>query len=198
MITIRKATPADVVTVVSYIEKKAAFDRGLGYDFGILGTTTERISKALFGAPAFAHALLAIADERPLGFAFYHYRFSSFKARPNLWLDDLYVDAEVRRSGAGIALMSVLASEAAMHDCTHIAWTANAKNPSGVPFYTKLNATLVSQNGSRLEYSITPEVLGRRIAEIEQPDQALEPTPSSPAVKGSFRGAETPVGTIAK
>ena len=173
MITVRRTTPADVVTVVGYIEKKAAFDRNLGYDFGALGTTAERISKALFGVPAFAHALLAIADEGPLGFAFYHYRFSSFKALPNLWLDDLYVDAEVRRSGAGMALMSVLASEAAGHDCTHIAWTANAKNPSGVPFYTKLNATLVSQNGSRLEYSITPEMLGRRIAEIKRPNPAL-------------------------
>ena len=173
MITVRKATPADVATVVGYIEKKAAFDRSLGYAFGSLETTTERISKALFGVPAFAHALLAIADERSLGFAFYHYRFSSFKARPNLWLDDLYVDAEVRRSGAGIALMGVLAAEAATHDCTHIAWTANAKNPSGVPFYTKLNATLVSQNGSRLDYSITPELLGQRIVEIKRPNQAL-------------------------
>ena len=179
MITVRKATPADVMTVVGYIEKKAAFDRSLGYDFGALGTTTERIGKALFGVPVFVHALLAIAEERPLGFAFYHYRFSSFEARPNLWLDDLYVDAEARRNGAGIALMSVLAGEAGMHDCTHIAWTANAKNPSGVPFYTKLNATLVSQNGSRLDYSITPELLGRRIAEIKRPNQAPEPTPTS-------------------
>jgi len=172
MINVRKATPADVSTLVDYIEKKAAFDRSLGYDFGELETTTERISKALFGVPAFAHALLALAEEGPLGFAFYHYRFSSFKARPNLWLDDLYVDAEVRRSGAGIALMDVLAAEAAMHDCTHIAWSANAKNPSGVPFYTKLNATLVSQNGSRLDYSITPDELARRIAEIRRSDQA--------------------------
>jgi len=172
MIIVRKAMPADVATVVGFIEKKAAFDRSLGYDFGTLETTAERISKALFGVPAFAHALLAIADEQPLGFAFYHYRFSSFKARPNLWLDDLYIDAKARRSGAGMALMSVLASEAAMHDCTHIAWTANAKNTSGVPFYTKLNATLISENGSRLDYSITPELLARRIAEIiaAQPD----------------------------
>lgn len=154
------------MTLVGYIQKKAAFDRDLGYDFGTLGTTTERISRALFGEPAFAHALLASADQTPLGFAFYHYRFSSFKALPYLWLDDLYVDAEVRRSGAGMALMGALAAEAALQDCTHIAWTANAKNPSGVPFYTKLNATLVSQNGSRLEYSITPELLGSRIAEI--------------------------------
>ena len=166
------------MTVVGFIEKKAAFDRSLGYDFGTLGTTTERISKALFGAPAFAHALLAVEDEQPRGFAFYHYRFSSFKAQPSLWLDDLYVDADFRRSGAGIALMRVLAAEAAMHDCTHIAWTANAKNPSGVPFYTKLNATLVSQNGSRLEYSITPELLGGRIAEIERLAQTLEPAQS--------------------
>ena len=72
MIVIRKATPTDVPTVVTYIEKKAAFDRSLGCFDGSLGTTPERIAKALFGAPVFAHAILAVHGEAPIGFAFYH------------------------------------------------------------------------------------------------------------------------------
>jgi GNAT superfamily N-acetyltransferase len=168
MITIRKATPTDVPTIIDYIEKKASFDRSLGSFDGSLGMTTDRIAKALFGSPVLAHALLAIAGELPTGFAFYYYRFSSFQARPSLWLDDLYVDENVRRLGAGLTLMSALATEAALHDCTHIAWTADAKNPSGVPFYTKIGATLISQQESRLSYSITPEFLNARVDQIKR------------------------------
>ena len=166
MIIVRKAIPTDVPTVIDYIDKKAAFDRSLGCFDGSLGTTPERIAKALFGAPIFAHALLAATNEMPVGFAFYYYRFSSFQARPSLWLDDLYVDADGRRAGVGLLLMGALASESALHNCTHIAWTADAKNPSGVPFYTKIGATLISQQGSRLSYSITPESLAIHVHRI--------------------------------
>lgn len=171
MITIRKATPADVPIIVRYIEKKAEFDRQLGCFDGVLGTTPERIAKALFGLPTFAYTLLASAEEQPVGFAFYHYRYSSFQARPNLWLDDLYVDVEVRRKGAGIAIFRELAVEASGHNCTHIGWTADAKNPSGIPFYTKIGATLISQEGTRLVYTVTLTSLITRLAQIMEQSQ---------------------------
>ena len=174
MITIHKALPHDIAVVVGYIEKKAAFDRAMGCFDGKLGTTPERIAKALFGSPAFAHALLSASDEKPVGFAFYHYRFSSFQARPSLWLDDLFVDANFRRVGAGVALMSALATEAIKYDCTHLAWTADDRNPSGIPFYTKIGATLISQVGSRSSYSIAPETLAMRRAEIARQNPASD------------------------
>ena len=166
MIVIRKVTPTDVPTVVTFIEKKAAFDRSLGCFDGLLGTTPGRVAKALFGEPVFAYAILAVHGEASIGFAFYHYRFSSFQARPSLWLDDLYVDADDRRAGAGLMLMAALAEEAILHSCTHIAWTADAKNPSGIPFYTKIGATLSSQQDSRLSYRIDPSFLAIRAKEI--------------------------------
>ena len=168
MITVRKANLADVSTIVSFIEKKAAFDRALGCFDGTLSVTSERIAKGLFGATVFAHALIATSESDPVGFAFYHFRFSSFQARPSLWLDDLYVDLAARRSGAGSVLMGALATAAAEHDCTHISWSADARNPSGVPFYRKIGATLSSEHGSRLGFSITPEHLTVRITEISQ------------------------------
>jgi GNAT superfamily N-acetyltransferase len=177
MITLHKASPSDVPSIVQYIEKKAAFDRQLGCFDGKLGTTQERIAKALFGSPVFAYALLAKQDERLVGFAFYHYHFSSFQALPSLWLDDLYVDEDARRLGAGRALMGALATAASEHDCTNLAWIAAANNPSGIPFYTKLGANVIVRQELGLTYSITPAALATRIAELNQPNQHLQPTP---------------------
>jgi len=173
MIAVRKATCSDVLVVVAYIQKKAEFDRDLGYFNGQLGTTAELIKKALFGDPVFAYAILAAKDSKEVGFAFYHYRFSSFQARPIMWLDDFYVDIETRRSGAGLEIMGALQVEAAKHECTNIAWTTGSKNISGVAFYEKLGATLVSQNGEKLAYSIKPEFLLERIQKIKEPKHSV-------------------------
>ena len=176
MISIYKASSADVPTIVGYIQKKAEFDRQLGCFEGKLGTTPERIAKALFGVPVFAYSILAKQAERSVGFAFYHYHFSSFKALPSLWLDDLYVDANARRLGVGLALMSALATAASEQNCTHIGWIAAANNSSGIPFYNKLGAKQISRQTLGFTYSITPAELGARIAEISRPNPTLQAT----------------------
>lgn len=166
MIRVHRATPENVPTILAYIEKKAEFDRGLGCFEGAIRATPELIARALFGQPAFAHALLASDPAGPVGFAFYHYRFSSFQARPSLWIDDLYIDPSARRGGAGQALMNALAEEALAHDCTHLGWTAEASNPSGIPFYTKLGAKIVPASASQRVYAIAPADLATRLAEL--------------------------------
>jgi hypothetical protein len=128
VITVRKASSSDVALVLSYLEKKALFDRQLGCFSGAFDASVERIARALFGAPVFAHAWLATSGVMPVGMAFCHFQFSSFQARPSLKLDDLYVDSNARRGGTGLGLLSAVSREAASHECTHLAWTRMKKN----------------------------------------------------------------------
>jgi GNAT superfamily N-acetyltransferase len=129
----------------------------------------------MFGNPVFAYALLATRADRALGFAFYHYHFSSFQARPRLWLDDLFVDADARRCGAGIALMSALATLAAKYECSDLAWTAAKNNPSGIPFYEKLGASRISERALGFTFSVTPAILIGRVAEIRRAELETDP-----------------------
>ena len=175
MIAVRKATAADVPTVLEFIGKKAEFDRQLGCYDGEIAATPDRIERALFGDPVFAYAILAIHGDQTVSFAFYHYHFSSFQARPRLWLDDLFVDADARRSGAGMALMSFLAVEASGFNCTDLAWIAAKGNSSGIPFYTKLGAAQIAERPLGVTFSIAPEVLQSRIAEINAEQNAEQP-----------------------
>ena len=44
--------------------------------------------------------------------------------------------------------MKVLAQIARDNQCTHIAWTADARNTRGLKFYHRLGATLTEQKGN--------------------------------------------------
>src|SRR4030095_11873746 len=98
---VREATADDAPEVLAFVRAKAQFDRELGAFSGELGTTEELIRRHLFGPRPFAFALLAGDPGRAVGFALYYFRYSSFRGRPSIWLDDLYVHPHARRQGAG-------------------------------------------------------------------------------------------------
>jgi len=164
MLSVRSARPDDVATLVAFIQKKAAFDREVGAFDGAVVATAASLTRFMFGAPTLAHGLLLEDGGTPRGFAFYYFRFSSFAGRPSLWLDDLYVDVEHRRGGAGTLLMRRLAGIALAHDCTHLAWTADDRNRAGVTFYRKLGAEVVNHQQHSLTWRIAPDVLAERAA----------------------------------
>lgn len=147
-ITVRPAGPNEVPLVLSFIKKKAAFDRQMGSFSGTLQTSEEKIRKTILGPQSFAYFLMAELAGQPIGFALYYFRYSSFAGQPNIWLDNLYVDEEVRSQGAGAALMEVLAQVAKENHCTHITWTADARNTRGLTFYQRLGAMITEQQGN--------------------------------------------------
>lgn len=175
MITVRKVTPADTPLVIAYLEKRAAFERQLGCFPGKLETSVERMNEALFGTPVFAYAWLATSSSMSVGFVLFHYQFSSLLGRPRLWLDDLYVDSNARRGGAGLALLEAVAREATSHHCTNVAWTADEKNHLGVLFFAKIGALVTARHGTTLTYSVPTEVLTshmQQMARAQQPEAA--------------------------
>jgi GNAT superfamily N-acetyltransferase len=146
---VRSATPNDISLIFSMIQQKAEFDRNLGAFSGVLGVSEEKLFKTLFGTVPFAYVLFAEVSERAIGFALYGFRYSSFAGQPSIWLDDLYVEEDRRSQGAGTALMAQLAQIAEENHCTHLAWTADARNIHGLRFYQRLGAEIVEQHGNR-------------------------------------------------
>ena len=104
-ITVRSAAPNEVTLVLSFIKKKAAFDRNMGSFSGTLQTSEEKVHQTILGPQPFASFLIAESVGQPVGFALYYFRYSSFAGQPSVWLDDLYVNEEMRSRGAGVALM---------------------------------------------------------------------------------------------
>jgi GNAT superfamily N-acetyltransferase len=156
---VRQATSSDAAEVLAFVRAKAEFDRGLGAFTGDLGTTEDLIRRHLFGPRPFAFALLGGEPGQAVGFALYYFRYSSFQGRPSMWLDDLFVYMPARRQGAGRLLMRRLAEQAALAECTHIAWVASASNTVGMNFYQKIGATLIHQVGDTVTLQIAPDLL---------------------------------------
>ncbi|MEO0801855.1 MAG: GNAT family N-acetyltransferase [Cyanobacteria bacterium J06642_2] len=148
-ISIRAATADDVPLILSFVTKKARFDSEIGAFEGSLQVTETKLRETLFSALPFAYVLFAQLEGREIGFALYGFRYSSFIGQPSIWLDDLFVDETMRSLGTGKALMHYLARLSRKHHCTHLAWTADARNTRGLEFYRRLGAEIAEQKRDR-------------------------------------------------
>ncbi len=96
------------------------------------------LDEALFGPRPLCAALLARVDQQPAAFALWFFSFSTFRGRPNLYIEDLYVRPAFRRLGLGRAIMKRLALVASEHRCERLEWSVLAWNQPAIAFYHSL------------------------------------------------------------
>ena len=77
---------------------------------------------------------------RPVGLALFYYTLNTFKLRPNIFLEDLFVDPAYRGSGIGLALMRHLAQRAVAEGCGRLEWRVLKWNQPSIDFYRRLGA----------------------------------------------------------
>lgn len=149
MIEVRFAAPQEATVIYELIHDKAEFDRSIGAYSAKIQTTPEKIQQTIFSNQPFAHVLLAEDNQDKIGFALYGFRYSSFIGQPSIWLDDLFVKPAMRSKGAGTLLMQNLQQIAKQNNCSHLSWTADARNIRGLSFYQRLGAKVIEQKGDR-------------------------------------------------
>mgnify|MGYP006138076117 CR=1 FL=1 len=67
----------------------------------------ELLRKSLFGQPRFAEVLIGEDEGEPVAFALFFHNYSTFLAKPGLYLEDLFVKPEARGRGHGRAMQSL-------------------------------------------------------------------------------------------
>jgi GNAT superfamily N-acetyltransferase len=140
-VRVRPATVADVARIHSFIVELADYEHAPDQVTG----TPELLGEALFGAHPSAEAVIAEIDGRTVGFALYHGTFSTWECRPGIWLEDLYVPPEHRRTGVGAVLLSHLARLTVQRGCTRLEWNALDWNAPALGFYAHLGASRLSE-----------------------------------------------------
>lgn len=135
-LTVRKAGPADVATVLTLIRDLAAYEE-LAHE---CVATTDSLQRHLFGERPAAEVLLAEQDGEAVGFALFFTSFSTFLAKPCLYLEDLFVRPEQRKIGAGKALLKGLARLGVERDCGRIEWHVLDWNQLAIDFYDRQGA----------------------------------------------------------
>ncbi len=137
-LVLRPATAAAVPRILAFIRGLAAYERLLDE----VEATPERLTATLFpadGRPA-AECLLAFLDGEPAGFALWFTNYSTFLARPGLYLEDLFVEPGLRGRGVGKALLLHLAGLAAARGYGRMEWTVLDWNEPAIAFYESLGA----------------------------------------------------------
>ena len=133
---VRPGTRRDVPTIVALI-------RGLAeYEKLECEATVARIRRHGFGARRYFETLLCERDGDAIGLALYFFTFSTFLARPTLYLEDLFVVPAARGQGAGRALLAGLARVAIRKGCGRMEWTVLDWNTPSIDFYQRLGARL--------------------------------------------------------
>jgi len=88
--------------------------------------------------------LVAAEGKKLVGYALYFYVYSSFVAKPTLYLEDLFVLEEYRKHGVGFALFRRCVELALSEGCGRMEWTVLVWNKKALRFYEKLGAERMS------------------------------------------------------
>jgi GNAT superfamily N-acetyltransferase len=134
--TLRSATAADVPLILAFIRDLAIYEKLLPEVIA----TEVALRDSLFGPQPAAHVVIAESGGRPAGFALYFFTYSTFLAKPGLYLEDLFVQPEFRGAGIGKALLLHLAKIANARGCGRMEWTVLDWNEPAKGFYKKLGA----------------------------------------------------------
>ncbi len=97
-----------------------------------------RLLKDIFSKKPLINVLLAKLDDQYIGYAFYFFSYSSFLAKPTLYLEDIFILEEYRRAGAGKLFFKELNKIAKAKKCGRIEFIVLDWNTSAISFYSKL------------------------------------------------------------
>jgi GNAT superfamily N-acetyltransferase len=135
-ISITPATPADVPTILAFIRELAEYEKLLDRV-----TATERLlHETLFGPRPYAEVLMARLDGNAVGYALFFHNYSTFLARPGVYLEDVYVQPAFRGHGVGKALLREVARVARDRNCGRLEWSVLDWNKPSIDFYLSLGA----------------------------------------------------------
>ena len=133
---IERASERDLPAIVRLVRHLAEYEK-LAH---AMVSSENDFRKALFGPRTNAEALIAFADDAPVGFALYFYNFSTFLGKRGIYLEDLFVEPEYRGQGIGKALLQRLARIAKDEDCGRMEWSVLTWNQPSIDFYHRLGA----------------------------------------------------------
>ena len=135
-VTIRPIRPDDIGVVWEMIRGLAEYENMTD----ILTGSRERLHELLFHEPpALFGRVAGRGDGRLVGYALYHFTYSSFRTNPRMWLEDLFVEESARGTGAGEQLFANFVRDALARGCHRVDWHVLEWNPAR-RFYERMGA----------------------------------------------------------
>ena len=136
--SIRLAEPRDADAIIDMARELAAAVKDPPPEID-----AARLIAHVFGDERWCDCFVAVHEGSPVAYALVCRAFEAHTGQRRLWLGDLYVRPEARRSGTGRALMRAIARHALRLGCAAIYWELWRENAIGKRFYCALAAEVV-------------------------------------------------------
>jgi GNAT superfamily N-acetyltransferase len=133
---IRQGEVKDCALILNFIQQLGEYEK-LSHE---VVATVEQLEKTLFGDKPSAEVVIAEYKNKPVGFALYFYNYSTFLAKPGLYLEDLFVEPDARGKKIGKALLIHLANIALENNCGRFEWSVLDWNKPAIDFYQSIGA----------------------------------------------------------
>lgn len=140
----RPLAPADLPAFLDLIDALADYEQLPRPEAAARERLTRDAVPGDGGARRF-EALLVEAGGAVVGYAVYFMTYSTFLARPTLYLEDIFVRPEARGMGAGKALFRACAQEAVRRECGRMEWVVLDWNTPAIEFYERRGARRLSE-----------------------------------------------------
>ncbi len=138
-LSLRLATQHDVPQILRFIRELAEYEKLLD----MVVADEAKLTATLFGDKPYAEVVIADYAGQPAGFALFFHNYSTFLAKPGIYLEDLFVDPALRGKGIGKALITYLAKLAVERDCGRLEWAVLDWNQPAIDFYQSLGAQML-------------------------------------------------------
>src|SRR5690606_31818531 len=135
-ITLRPARREDVPAILALVRGLAEYEQ-LSHE---VEADEATLAATLFGERPCAEVVIAEADGTAAGFALFFHTYSTFLARPGLYLEDPFVEPELRGRGIGRRLLAHPAPQTAERGRRRFAWPVRARQAPATGFSRSLDA----------------------------------------------------------
>lgn len=140
MNTIRFASVDDVPFIKACIHELAEYEHAADED-----KSTEELLRTNIFEKGFAKVIIAECNGEKAGFALWFNNFSTWLARPGIYLEDLYVRPAFRKKGLGKALLQRLAQIAEENNWGRVEWWCLKWNTPSLDFYESIGAKQMTE-----------------------------------------------------
>ncbi|HUR68249.1 MAG TPA: GNAT family N-acetyltransferase [Candidatus Thermoplasmatota archaeon] len=130
-VEIHRASRADMPAILDLLRELATFEKLPPPD----GAAYARLVRDL--GQRF-DVFVAMDGPKAVAYAMFYETYSSFAAKPRLWLEDMYVTPSHRKHGIGKALMQEVAKEALKRGCAKATWVVLDWNTEAMKMYDRL------------------------------------------------------------
>jgi GNAT superfamily N-acetyltransferase len=132
---LRTAEEKDTTLILYYIKSLAAYEK--------LSTqveaTEESLRRSIFELKR-AEAVIAEFEGQPVGYMLFFYNYSTFHGKAGIYVEDIYVEPNMRGRGFGKIMFAYLAWLTEERECARLEWACLNWNKPSIGFYTGLGA----------------------------------------------------------